>query len=114
MDDTVESAPESDGEEDREEEMEYEDEEQLAVVTVVEDFNPEFSVHPAPRLSTDESGRNAAVSSKAPRPRSTKNKPKKIRYETQAARKVEKTKQRARRAEKAERAGGKRSRRSKR
>ncbi|KIJ26547.1 hypothetical protein M422DRAFT_62129 [Sphaerobolus stellatus SS14] len=111
----------------QEEEMEFEDEEQLAVVTVVEDFNPESVVHPAPRPSMDKSGsdlqpttvpqsRESVLQEKKKplKARKPKSKPKKIHYETQAARKAERTKQRSRRAEKAERAGGKTLRRSKR
>jgi len=112
----------------QEEAMEFEDEEQLAVVTVVEDFNPDSILHPEPRQSTGKTpldpsqlnsasyraGESAVPGKKSSRLQKIKNKPKKIRYETQAARKTERTKQRSRRAEKAERAGGKNMRRSKR
>lgn len=79
-------------------EEEYEGEEQLATVTVVQDFDLSTLLHgPAP---TRDKGREEVVTPKLkPRP-----KPKKVRYETKAARLAERRKQRARRTEKAERA----------
>lgn len=106
---------------------EYEDEEQLATVTVVEDFDPDTIIHgpekpepsTVPRPSTGTSTTGANSTSELPpssRRIAKKSQPKvrekKIRYETKDARKREQTKQRARRTEKAERAGGKASRKS--
>ena len=97
-------------------EHEYSDEEQLATVTVVEDFDPSAILHystttpdveqhrplltppPPPSLSREKASRNddglAAKNLK-------------VRYETKAARKATRATQRTRRTEKAERAGGK-------
>ncbi|KAF7376237.1 Ribosomal RNA-processing protein 17 [Mycena sanguinolenta] len=97
-------------------EEEYEDEDMLATVTVVEDFDPDAFIH-GPRLAktaptTSAPASRATVPTKSPQERPKKKlKPKKIRYETKDARKMERTKQRARRTEKAELAGGKESRR---
>lgn len=92
-------------------EEEYEDEETLATVTVVEDFsfNPDPDSRPksVPTASAS-SAPPTVVQAKGNQERSKKKpRPKKIRYETKDARKVERTKQRARRTEKAELAGGK-------
>ncbi|KAI0063607.1 hypothetical protein BV25DRAFT_1899214 [Artomyces pyxidatus] len=105
----------------REAEAEYSDEEQMATVTVVEDFDPDVLIHGAPRepdvnpySSPDARAKEKAkakeddVKDVGRKPKSTP--AKKIRYEGKAARVREKTKQRARRTEKAERAGGKASR----
>ncbi|KAJ7680435.1 nucleolar protein 12-domain-containing protein [Mycena polygramma] len=97
-------------------EEEYEDEDMLATVTVVEDFDPDAFIHgprlvksdPTPAPSTSAPNRTAAKAS-SERPKK-KSKPKKVRYETKDDRKVERTKQRARRTEKAELAGGRASR----
>ena len=95
---------------------EYEDEEMLATVTVVEDFDPDTIIHgpskpdhppiaqsdrlePKPKPSRQLQS-NTGSSAKKSRQR-------KIPYETSDARKKERTKQRARRTEKAELAGGK-------
>ncbi|KAF9451953.1 hypothetical protein P691DRAFT_806051 [Macrolepiota fuliginosa MF-IS2] len=95
-------------------EEEYEDEEVLAMVTVVEDFDPDTILHGPPRGSPPaqpstrqpgSSGELARNSTKEPPLK--KSKPQKIRYQTQEARKTERLKQIARRTEKAERAGGK-------
>jgi ribosomal RNA-processing protein 17 len=98
---------------------EYEDEEHLATVTVVEDFDPHTITHGPPRTAASHL---VSPPSELPAPSMTKRKridiagakastiTKKIRYETKSARKAEKDKQRARRTEKAERAGGKSSR----
>ncbi|KAF7984255.1 hypothetical protein HWV62_16090 [Athelia sp. TMB] len=113
-------------------EEEFEDEEQLATVTVVEDFDPDTIIHgPAredhgvePHASPLSKGKSKALSianaeqtkarAKANMAvKAKKSKPKKVRYETKADRAVEKRKQRARRTEKAERAGGKASRKGK-
>ncbi|TFK44806.1 nucleolar protein 12-domain-containing protein [Crucibulum laeve] len=100
---------------------EYEDEEMLATVTVVEDFDPDTFIH-GPTPSAEEEARKNRPSSTsdskltAPKPKTTastiKKKPrdKKIRYQTKDDRKVERSKQYARRTEKAELAGGKASR----
>lgn len=91
-------------------------------MTVVEDFDPDLLNHLGPRqtkeaLDVDPSQPKTAPShssqSRSQAKRVTnlrKSKPSKIRYETQASRKAERTKQRARRAEKAERADKKKKR----
>lgn len=115
--------------EDREEE--YEDEEQLATVTVVEDFDPDELLHgPKQTDAMDEdAGEQTTPRSKPPLASSSRTssskpaaatekkaysktgtKPKKIKYQTNAARKVERGKQQKRKLEKAARAGGKASR----
>ncbi|KAJ7647225.1 nucleolar protein 12-domain-containing protein [Roridomyces roridus] len=97
----------------RQMEEEYEDEDMLATVTVVEDFDPDALIHgPRPRSipaapSTVPAPPVKAASSERPK---KKTKPKKVRYETKDARMRERTKQRARKTEKAELAGGKASR----
>lgn len=101
----------------REREHEYSDEEQLATVTVVDDFDPNVLRHcsttthdteqqqrplltppplppPPPSLSREKDGGLAAKNVK-------------VRYETKAARRATRATQRARKTEKAERAGGK-------
>ncbi|RDB25053.1 Ribosomal RNA-processing protein 17 [Hypsizygus marmoreus] len=103
----------------KQKEEEYEDEEILATVTVVEDFDPDSFIH-SPRLtnapSTDlpspAETKRVVPSISVPHDRSSSKKQskKKVRYETKADRKREQTKQRARRTEKAELAGGKASR----
>ena len=99
----------------REREHEYSDEEQLATVTVVEDFDPSAPLyhaaaddadpqeerHPLPPPSSHSSRGKAAPS------RKDGGAAKKVRYETKAARRATRATQRARRTEKAERAGGK-------
>ena len=115
---------------DSEEDMiqEYENEEQLATVTVVEDFDMDALIHPGapsehPILGSSNrdqdqpelSERRAGVSKShttAKTSGTSKNKTtsgNKIKYETRAVRLAEKKKQRARKLEKAARAGGKRS-----
>ncbi|KAF5322412.1 hypothetical protein D9619_001873 [Psilocybe cf. subviscida] len=104
---------------------EYEDEEQLATVTVVEDFDPDTIIHGPEKPEPSTAPRPGFSTAKATPPPelppssrriAKKSQPKvrekKIRYETKDARKREQTKQRARRTEKAERAGGKASRKS--
>ena len=102
---------------------EYEDEEVLATVTVVEDFDPDSIIHGPPKTDTPTASFPSRSELKSPQPplqskplqRATNRKKpreKKIRYETKDARKREQTKQRARRTEKAELAGGKASRKS--
>lgn len=113
----------------QEEELEFEDEEQLAVVTVVEDFSADSLRHPNPPLPLvnefrspegEKPGTSQSTEQKSKEKEASKAKSKlkaksnKVRYETKAARKVERTKQRARKTEKAERAGGKQKRRAKR
>ncbi|KAF8590968.1 hypothetical protein K439DRAFT_1627394 [Ramaria rubella] len=109
-----------DGEAQLEEELEFEDEEQLAVVTVVEDFAADSLRHPEPLKQSDSGQRHpegprekGAASPATPKLR-LKAKSNKVHYETKAARKMEKTKQRARKTEKAERAGSKKKRGTKR
>ncbi len=108
---------------DLEHEHEYSDEEQLATVTVVEDFDPSVLLyHPTasgaelpaersspqpPPLSLSLSRENLKASRKNDGLATATKKLKKVRYETRAARKATRSTQRARRTEKAERAGGK-------
>ncbi|KAL4250007.1 RRP17 family protein [Abortiporus biennis] len=108
-----------------EQEDEYEDEEVLATVTVVEDFDPEALLHgdtvPHTESHPDNSPEPSLHQSKPRRTESTPiaqkrsqtkivAKAKKIKYETKAARNAERSKQQRRKVEKAERAGGKHSR----
>ena len=125
--------------------QEYEDEEQLATVTVVEEFDPESLRHmPSssrhnPSDPPDSDKEHSTRASSDPRnlrrgaqhtmndyhklppitsdstasSKKTKIKPKKIAYETKAARKATRLKQRARKAQKAEIAGGKSNRKAK-
>ncbi|KAH7888608.1 nucleolar protein 12-domain-containing protein [Phlebopus sp. FC_14] len=107
-------------------EEEYEGEEQLATVTVVEDFDPSALLHGQPTTSAPPADRNVALSQSSFKARGkekerlpihAKSKVKrndKVKYQTKAARSAERSKQRARRTEKAERAGGKASRKRKR
>jgi ribosomal RNA-processing protein 17 len=104
----------------REREHEYSDEEQLATVTVVEDFDPSALLH---RATTSDDGGDTELPAAERRPllpqpppgmasRSRKDqdgpgKKKVVRYETKAARRATRATQRTRRTEKAERAGGK-------
>jgi ribosomal RNA-processing protein 17 len=108
-----------------EREREYSDEEQLATVTVVEDFDPSsILLHGATTTTTTTTtsdDHNAELLPAAERRpllpppekagRSRKDREglgkKAVRYETKAARRATQAKQRARRTEKAERAGGK-------
>lgn len=105
---------------------EYEGEEQLATVTVVEDFDPaaliiheEQEHHPKSRLpargppSTVEGTPNSHQQANSTA-RNKSKKRSKVKYQTKAERTAERAKQRARRTEKAERAGGKASRKKKR
>ncbi|KAG6918716.1 hypothetical protein DXG01_012201 [Tephrocybe rancida] len=102
----------------KQKEEEYEDEEIMATVTVVEDFDPDTFIH-GPRIMNDaaKSATSPSVAPPSRAPIQSKSLPKrkaktqKIRYQTKDERKVERTKQRARRTEKAELAGGKASRR---
>jgi ribosomal RNA-processing protein 17 len=106
----------------REQEAEYSDEEHLATVTVVEDFDlgslmygPERTVAPGVNTESPEpvdatkAAKRTATSIPVAKKASTKASAnaKKFKYQTAAARKADKRKQRARHAEKAERAGGK-------
>ncbi|KAG6845902.1 hypothetical protein H0H87_000708 [Tephrocybe sp. NHM501043] len=102
----------------KQKEEEYEDDEIMATVTVVEDFDPDTFIH-GPRATSD-TIKSAPSTSTAPTSKASasqpklvpkKAKPQKIRYQTKSERKAERTKQRARRTEKAELAGGKSSRR---
>ncbi|KAF8265807.1 nucleolar protein 12-domain-containing protein [Lactarius quietus] len=111
-----------------EQEAAYSDEEQLATVTIVEDFDPSTLIHgpasaeqhaespPSPprRVSQDGGERARGVEGTSKRKHTTTTTPKKkVRYETKAARRASQAKQRARRTEKAELAGGKAARRTK-
>lgn len=116
-------------ERDREVNGEYEGEEQLATVTVVEDFDPTAFLHRPPMTGSALADRPDSPSSTSMKPKgkekdhlmpkfkakAKKNeKTKSVKYQTKAARLAERSKQRARRTEKAERAGGKSSRKGKR
>lgn len=115
-----------------EQETAYSDEEQLATVTIVEDFDPSTLIHgPAPSEPQAESPPSPPPPASSPRRqkggerervrdaegrRTSKGKnttTKKARYETKAARRATHAKQRARRTEKAELAGGKGARKTK-
>jgi ribosomal RNA-processing protein 17 len=127
-DDSDEGFGSSGDEGDREVNGEYEGEEQLATVTVVEDFDPATFLHgppsstPADRpdapspMPVKSKGKERAQNDPLKPKRKAKKteKTKSIRYQTKAARLAERSKQRARRTEKAERAGGKSSRKGKR
>ncbi|KAK7687135.1 hypothetical protein QCA50_009638 [Cerrena zonata] len=110
-------------------EDEYSDEEQLATVTVVEEFDPQALLHGPSTLSKSADGGDAEKPSplpepvqKPPRGRSSSSndikkvkakvvkKAKDIKYQTKADRKADRTKQQRRKVEKAERAGGRSSR----
>ncbi|KAI0766868.1 nucleolar protein 12-domain-containing protein [Trametes elegans] len=115
------------------EQEEFEDEEQLATVTVVEEFDPDTLIHGEEPTADDPDAPGASTpTTSAPHPRTnartshsqTRSQPPKakakintvvkakdIKYQTSAARKAERQKQRRRKVEKAERAGGKASRR---
>ncbi|KAH7905198.1 nucleolar protein 12-domain-containing protein [Hygrophoropsis aurantiaca] len=115
---------------DQEVEEAFEDEEQLATVTVVEDFDPSVLIHGPEKtrsLSPSTLASNTFTAAKPKGKEKAKGDPvklknkvkkndkvKKIKYQTKAARLAERSKQRARRTEKAERAGGKASRKGKR
>ncbi|KJA29039.1 hypothetical protein HYPSUDRAFT_33549 [Hypholoma sublateritium FD-334 SS-4] len=95
------------------EDAEFEDEETLATVTVVEDFDPDTLIHGPPKAAADPQQYAPAEPAAPPKPKAGKPKirERKVRYETKDARKREQVKQRKRRTEKAELAGGKASRR---
>ncbi|TFK73979.1 hypothetical protein BDN72DRAFT_886560, partial [Pluteus cervinus] len=97
-------------------EDEYGDEETLATVTVIEDFDPELAIYgrkPSPpssdRPHSQTPTKPRLSSSTASQPQN-KPKPKKTRYEGNRARKSERQKQHSRKLEKAALAGGKSSR----
>ena len=110
---------------------EYEDEEQLATVTVVEEFDPDTFLYgkPSGPESTDDQSppRPDKIPSRSHPPQPAKatskdtskakvkakmsTKVNNVKYQTSAARKAERAKQHRRKTEKAERAGGKASRR---
>jgi ribosomal RNA-processing protein 17 len=97
----------------KQKEEEYQDEEVIATVTVVEDFDPDSFIHGPPPSTPRESQPAQPTPAKVPRDKLTSKKPprgKKVKYETKAERKAQQKKQRARRTEKAELAGGKASR----
>lgn len=107
--------------EENERDEEYEDEEVLATVTVVEDFDPDTIIHGPPKPDRSDHPPIAQPELK-PKPArqlhsntrsSKKSRQRKIPYETADARKKERSKQRSRRTEKAELAGGKAARKSK-
>jgi len=111
---------------------EYENEEQVATVTVVEDLDIDALIHPEPpsgrpnpgsSLNQDQNearrpehpqGSKYTTNDTSGTPKKKAASVKKIKYETKAARLAEKKKQQARKFEKAARAGGKQSRSSKR
>ncbi|KAF8444713.1 nucleolar protein 12-domain-containing protein [Boletus edulis BED1] len=81
-------------------EAEYEGEEQLATVTVVQDFDLTTLLHGPPPTR----GPVPAVDKGEEVKRARRKKTPKVKYETKAARRTEQRRQRARRTEKAERA----------
>ncbi|KAI0682976.1 nucleolar protein 12-domain-containing protein, partial [Cytidiella melzeri] len=106
-----------------EHEEEYEGEEQLATVTVVEDFDPESLIHGPSRHAHS---LNNSEDTQSPQPSTSSAKPSRItttdlkktqsktaakakpaKYQTNAARKADRSKQLKRKTEKAQRAGGK-------
>jgi ribosomal RNA-processing protein 17 len=98
------------------EEMEFSDEEQLATVTIVEDFDlvdPTSTSHPSAQFASDEEQQSQSKTRKPIQPAQVNavaealrpSKPK-FAYETKAARKYEKKKQAARRDERARLAKG--------
>jgi len=104
---------------------EYENEEQVATVTVVEEFDMDTLIHAEPPSEHPDSGSPSNQNqARHPKHRAEKLKPittpgtskkkatsaKKIKYETKAGRLAEKKKQQTRKLEKAARAGGKQSR----
>ncbi|ESK97128.1 protein required for cell viability rrp17 [Moniliophthora roreri MCA 2997] len=100
----------------KEQEHEFGDQEVVATVAVVEDFDPDSLLHGSNDTHNHgSSSRPKQSPPSVPAPpaikrdstKKAKLKPKKIRYETKEARKAERSKQRARRTEKAELAGGK-------
>jgi ribosomal RNA-processing protein 17 len=93
---------------------EYENEEILATVTVVEDFDPDIMAQgPShPESSTEPYPKSAPQASKTPHPNPKSLKSTKVYYDTKHARQKERAKQHARKFEKAERASGKASRKS--
>ncbi|KAG2146469.1 nucleolar protein 12-domain-containing protein [Suillus bovinus] len=109
---------------------EYEGEEQLATVTVVEDFDPATFLHSPPMTGSAPADRSDAPSPTSVKPKGKEKaqndplkskrkvkkneKTKSVKYQTKAARLAERSKQRVRRTEKAERAGGKSARKGKR
>ena len=113
--------------------QEYENEEQVATVTVVEDLDIDALIHPVPpsghpnpasssnhdhdqgRHPEHAQGSKCTITNGPSAASKKKAAPaKKIKYETKAARLAEKKKQQARKFEKAARAGGKQTRSSKR
>ena len=99
----------------KQKEEEYQDEEILATVTVVEDFDPDSIIHGSPTPGARERSPLESTPTISKSTRDTglskkRLKGKKVKYETKETRKLERKKQRARRTEKAELAGGKASR----
>ncbi|KAF9268957.1 hypothetical protein L218DRAFT_940743 [Marasmius fiardii PR-910] len=99
----------------QEQEQEFADDEVLATVAIVEDFDPDTLLHgPGPKDEPEQPKSTSLppIPSNLTRAKKDVNlkkklKPKTIRYETKEARKAERLKQRVRRTEKAELAGGK-------
>ncbi|KZT19684.1 hypothetical protein NEOLEDRAFT_934923 [Neolentinus lepideus HHB14362 ss-1] len=105
---------------DKEREEEYSDEEQVAHVTVVEEFDP-TDIHGTRHSHSDAGDENVDEAESPSRPQESRAPPwsstsakkkdkkdaKKIKYQTAAARKAEERKQKNRKAEKADRARGK-------
>jgi ribosomal RNA-processing protein 17 len=114
--------------EDSEREEEYEGEEQLATVTVVEDFDPATLIYGSPvparhatilekdgtqrkmNQTTETVVTRAKIAPAKAAQAKASNRAKEVKYQTTAARRAEKRKQLARHTEKAERAGGKQQR----
>jgi ribosomal RNA-processing protein 17 len=104
------AAPSKSGEATRDEE--YENEEILATVTVVEDFDADMVHGPSHPKSCAEPDPKSFPHAPNISPPKSKSKSTKLYYETKHARQKERAKQHARKLEKAERAGGKASRKS--
>jgi ribosomal RNA-processing protein 17 len=91
-------------------EEEFQDQEHLATVTVVEDFDPDELIHgppKQPRTITDPPTNSDHLKPPAPNPKvkgrdAVKKRRGKVRYETKDARRLERTKQRERRKKKVE------------
>ncbi|KAG8214019.1 nucleolar protein 12-domain-containing protein [Butyriboletus roseoflavus] len=85
-------------------EEEYEGEEQLATVTVVQDFDVSAMLHGPPPTR----GPEPRPAARREERKQTRSKTNKVKYESKAARQAERRRQRVRRTEKAERARRKR------
>ena len=120
LDSFVEEQGHTDADSDDMKEEQYEDEEQFATVTVVEEFDPLTLIHGGTTLPTEHKDKPATAAApvlvRPPRTKTTSKLETKgkvgerrtVRYETASARKAEQRKQRARHSKKQARAGKKR------